>query len=234
MKNYLISIIFSLIIYLQFLIRGWPFIGISILSMIIFYNLNKKKGSIYFTLFSALILINQVIMYILKSSSLLEFIFIIISALIFFVAASDEKKVDILKKYLKENSEDPKKFKYDLCFFGMGEIDNLENMKNLSQAVLAYNKDKIAYNVKLITGEYSRIISKKEIEDYGLIRVKKSQEPYYPKLWEMVWPSPRLRTLHKPYLETFILAIQLKDERITFYEEPKILYKITKELDDKT
>jgi hypothetical protein len=181
---------------------------------------------------STLLLAMQVILVIIDVSNIFLFIYIALASALLYLASMEDRKIDELKSFIKQAGYDPETFNFIFCFFGLGQIKNLDELKNLKSAVLGYGKDGIAYSVKMETGDINRFLSYDELSDYGMFRLEKEQEPYFQKTWELFWPSSRLRTLHKPQLETFGLFFVVKDEIVTFYEEPGLLYKVANYLDD--
>jgi hypothetical protein len=181
---------------------------------------------------STLLLAVQVILVVFDISNIFLFIYIALASALLYLASMEDRKIDELKGFIKQSGYNPESFDFIFCFFGLGQIKNLDELKNMKSSVLGYGKDGIAYSVKMETGDINRFISYEELNDYGMFRLEKEQEPYFQKTWELFWPSRRLRTLHKPQLETFGLFFVVKDEVVTFYEEPGLLYKVANYLDD--
>ncbi|MBM7560057.1 hypothetical protein [Marinitoga litoralis] len=233
--NYIIlSILFGLIPILQIFIKGWLFFGISLILYIISYQLLKNKGKKLFSFLAGTILGSEAIALLFGFTNFFILFYLIVVSGIFLVAANEEKKIDMIKEYINNNNFDTKKWKYYHLFFGRGEITSLEEVGKLLSATFAIGENNIAYSFKMPNGDYFKnIISKKDIEEYNLYDIKGKQEIYYVKMQDLFLPNRRLRTLHKPYLESFCLTISTKDgEIISFYEEPDVLQKIVKELDE--
>lgn len=230
--NLTLAILFGIIPLLQFFVHGYLFFGISLLSLIISYFVIRRKGAINFMVESTVLLFTQVFLVIFNISNIFIFLYIVLASALLYIASMEDKKIDELKKFIKENGYNTENYDFIFCFFGLGQIKNLEELKNMKSAVLAYGKKGIAYSVKMETGDISRFIKYEDLDDYGMFRLEKEQEPYFQKTWELFWPSGRLRTLHKPQLETFGLFFVIKDEIVTFYEEPDQLYKVANYLDD--
>jgi len=228
----ILSIVFGSIPLLQFFIKGYIFFGVSLLLLIISYFLIRRKGSINFMVESTLLLGSQVLLVAFNVSNIFLFIYIALASALLYLASMEDRKIDELKKFISESGYKSDNYEAIFCFFGLGQVKNIEELKNMKSAVLAYGKDGIAYDVKMETGDIKRFIPYKDMDDYGMFRLEKEQEPYYQKMWELFWPSSRLRTLHKPQLETFGLYFVVEDEIVTFYEEPGILYKVSNYLDD--
>ncbi len=227
-----LSIIFGTIPLLQFLVQGYLFFGMSLLLLIISYFVIRRKGSINFMVESTVLLGTQVILVAFDISNIFLFIYIALASSLLYLASMEDRKIDELKSFIKENGFDPDNYDFIFCFFGLGQVKNLEELKNMKSSVLGYGKDGIAFSVKMETGDINRFIKYEELDDYGMFRLEKEQDPHYQKMWELFWPSSRLRTLHKPQLETFGLFFVVKDEIFTFYEEPGLLYKVSNYLDD--
>ena len=116
---------------------------------------------------------------------------------------------------------------FEMCFYGQGEIGNLEEVRNLQSVILAMGKNGIAINMQIDKKQINRFISKKEIVDFGVFKFEKDQEFYYARIRDMFWPQRKIINLHKPKLETYGFAVRLDDETLSFYEEANIIFKIS-------
>ncbi|WGS65591.1 hypothetical protein [Marinitoga aeolica] len=233
--NYIVlSILFGLTPLVQFFIKGWLFFGISLIAFIIFYQILKSKGKQAFSFLSATIIGSEAFALLFGFTNFFILFYLLVVSGIFLVAANEEKKVDILRDYLKINNFNSKKWDYYHLFFGRGEISSIEEVGKLIPSIFAIGEGKIAYSVKMPNGDYyNQIIPIENVNSYDLYDIKGNQELYYVKIQDLFLPNRRLRTLHKPYLESFCLTISTKDgELISFYEEPDILQKIIKKLDE--
>ncbi|GAB6189110.1 hypothetical protein JCM30566_08490 [Marinitoga arctica] len=233
--NYtILSILFGLIPFAQLYIKGWLFFGISLIAFIIYYQILKNKGKQVFSFLSATIIGSEAIALLFGFTNFFILFYLIIVSGIFLVAANEEKKVDILREYIKSNNFDYKKWSFYHLFFGRGEISSIEEAGKLIPSVFAIGERKIAYSVKMPNGDfYNNIIPIEKINSYNLYDIKGKQELYYTKIQDLFLPNRRLRTLHKPYLESFCISISTMDgDLISFYEEPDILQKVIKKLDE--
>jgi hypothetical protein len=233
--NYLVlSIIFGLIPLIQVFIKGWLFFGVSLIAFIIFYQILKLKGKRVFSFLAGTIIASEAIAMLFGFTNFFVLFYLLVVSGIFLVAANEENKIDILKEHIRLNNFNNDKWKYYHLFFGRGEITSIEEAGKLLPSVFAIGENSIAFSFKMPNGDYFKnIISKKDIEEYNLYDIKGKQEIYYVKMQDLFLPNRRLRTLHKPYLESFCLTISTKDgEIISFYEEPDVLQKIVKELDE--
>ena len=228
----ILSILFGIVPLLQFFIQGYLFFGVSLLLLIVSYFLIRRQGAINFMVESTVLLGTQVVLVAFDISNIFIFIYIALASALLYLASMEDRKIDELKSFIKQNGYNTDSYNFIFCFFGLGQIKNLEELKNMKSAVLGYGKEGIAYSVKMETGDINRFIKYENLDDYGMFRLEKEQEPYFQKTWELFWPSSRLRTLHKPQLETFGLFFVVKDEIVTFYEEPGLLYKVANYLDD--
>ncbi|SHE36287.1 hypothetical protein SAMN02745164_00273 [Marinitoga hydrogenitolerans DSM 16785] len=233
--NYLIlSIIFGLIPFFQLFIKGWLFFLISLILFIIFYHILKNRGKQAFSFLAATILGSEAFALLFGFTNFFILFYLLVVSGIFLVAANEEKKFDILKEHIKNNNFNFKDWNFYHLFFGRGEISSLEEIGKLISSTFAIGENHIAYSLKTPNGDYyNQIISKEDIESYNLYDIKGKQELYYAKMQDLFIPNKQIRTLHKPYLESFCLTILLKNgELISFYEEPDVLQKIIKNLDD--
>ncbi|KAF2955266.1 hypothetical protein [Marinitoga sp. 38H-ov] len=232
--NYLVlSVIFGLIPLMQVVIKGWLFFGISLIAFIIFYQILKSKGKRVFSFLAGTIIASEAIAMIFGFTNFFVLFYLLVVSGVFLVAANEENKVDILKDYITLNKYNKNNWKFYHLFFGRGEITSLEEAGKLLPSVFAIGEKNIAFSFKMPNGDYyKQIISKTNIEEYNLYDIKGKQDIYYVKMQDLFLPNRRIRTLHKPYLETFCLTITTKDgEMISFYEEPDVLQKIIKELE---
>ncbi len=227
-----ISIFFGLVPLIQFFIKGWYFFGISSIVLIISYFILKKSGSKSFITEGALLLISQLFMNIMGLSNIPIFLYISLATGLIFIASRDEKIVDDLKDYIKETGHSKENWDFEICFFGMGQIRNIDQLTNLSTAVFGFSDKGIAFNTKLKSGNYMRFIDYNEIDDFGMFKLQKKQELYYPKIRDMfIWPR-NMSTMHKPYINTYGLYLLVGDESLTFYESPSIILKISEHLEE--
>lgn len=228
----LVSIFFGLIPLIQFFIKGWYFFGLSSIGLIVSYFMLKKRGAKPFITEGALLLIAQLFMNIIGLSNIPIFLYISLAAVLIFVASRDEKIVDDLKDYIKETGHSKENWDFEVCFFGMGQIKNIDQLTNLSTAAFGFSDKGIAFNTKLRSGNYTRFIDYNEIDDFGMFKLQKKQELYYPKIRDMfIWPS-NMSTMHKPYINTYGLYLLVGDESLTFYESPSIILKISEHLEE--
>jgi len=228
----LVSVFFGLIPLIQFFLKGWYFFGISSIVLIASYYILKKKGSNPFIIEGAVLLISQVFMNIIGMSNIPIFLYISLATILIFVASRDEKIVDDLKEYIKETGHSNGNWDFEICFFGMGQIRNIDELTNLSTAAFGFGEKGIAFNTKLGNGSYMRFIDYNEIDDFGMFKLQKKQELYYPKIRDMfIWPN-NMSTMHKPYINTYGLYILVGDESLTFYESPNIILKISEHLEE--
>lgn len=227
-----ISIFFGLVPLIQFFIKGWYFFGISSIALIISYFILKKRGSKPFITEGTLLLISQLFMNIMGLSNIPIFLYISLATGLIFIASRDEKIVDDLKDYIKETGHSKENWDFEICFFGMGQIRNIDQLTNLSTAAFGFSDKGIAFNTKLKSGNYMRFIDYNEIDDFGMFKLQKKQELYYPKIRDMfIWPS-NMSTMHKPYINTYGLYLLVGDESLTFYESPNIILKISEHLEE--
>ncbi|NUU98040.1 hypothetical protein [Marinitoga sp. 1138] len=233
--NYsILAILFGLTPLLQYFIKGWAFFGVSLILFIIFYRILKLQGKQVFSFLAGTIIAAEAIALLFGFTNLFILAYLITVAIIFLVAANDEKKIDILKEYLSESGENEKDWNFYHLFFGRGEVSSIEEIGKLLGSILGIKDGKIAFSVQMPNGDYyKRIINKSDIKSYNLYDIKSNQELYYVKIRDLFMPNRRLRTLHKPHLETFCLTIETTDgEIVSFYEEPDVLQKIVKQLDE--
>ena len=234
MKYKILSVLFGLIPFGQLVIKGWLFFGISLIAFIVFYQILKNKGKQVFSFLSATIIGSEAIALLFGFTNFFILFYLLVVAGIFLVAANEEKKVDVLRDYIKLNNLNPQKWNFYHLFFGRGEISSIEEVGKLIPSIFAIGERKIAYSVKMPNGDYyNNIIPIENIESYNLYDIKGKQDLYYVKMQDLFLPNRRLRTLHKPYLESFCLTINtINEELISFYEEPDTLQKIIKKLDE--
>ncbi|RAO98919.1 hypothetical protein PW5551_07525 [Petrotoga sp. 9PW.55.5.1] len=226
-----ISIILGLIPFLQFFIKGWLFFGVSSLILIFSYFILKNRGTFHFITLSSLLLISQLIMNFMEFSNIPLFIYIAFASFLLFIASRDERIVDDLKRYIKNEGYSDENWKFEICFFGMGQIKNIDQLTNLTTAVFGFGDKGIAFSTKLGNGLYKRFIDYKDIDDFGMFKLQKKQELYYPKIRDMfMWPT-NMTTMHKPYINTYGLYLLINDETLTFYEAPSIIIKISEHLE---
>ncbi|KLO22995.1 hypothetical protein X275_04390 [Marinitoga sp. 1197] len=233
--NYLIlSIILGLIPFIQLFVKGWLFFGVSLIAFIIYYQILKLKGKEVFSFLAGTIIGSEAIALLFGFTNYFILFYLLVVSGIFLVAANEERKFDILKNYIRNNNFKPENWRYYHLFFGRGEISSIEEIGKLFSSTFAIGNNYIAYSFKMPNGDYfNQIIYKNEIESYNLYDIKGNQEFYYPKIRDLFLPNKRIRTLHKPFLESFCLTIALKNgEVISFYEEPDVLQKIIDDLDN--
>ena len=224
--NLIIPIIFGAIPLTQFFIKGWLFFGISLITFIVGYNLFKRSSSKEFLTYSISILLSQTVCTLFNASNTANFVYLVITAILFFIGSLDLKIVDNLKKFLKDNKINIKDWKFETCYFGYGQIQAKEDIEHFESAVIGIGKEGIAFNVKMAqNNEFKKFIKYNEISDYGMYKKQKKQDyyGYAPKIRDMFLPSKNLTTLHKPYLDTYILSIQVEEELYSFYENVKII-----------
>lgn len=222
------SFFVGLIPLLQFFVKGWLFFGISSLTLILSYFLLRRNNSKIFLIEASSLLISQIFMLFLGFSNIPIFLYIIVAAVLIFIASKEEKMLDDLKKFIKESGYSSNNWNYELCFFGMGQINDMDHLYNLTPSAFGYGEKGIAFNTKLGNGsEYKRFIKYKDMDNFGLFRIQKKQEPYYPKIRDMVvWPK-NMSTMHKSTVDTYGLYICVEDETLTFYESANIMLKIS-------
>jgi len=159
-------------------------------------------------------------------------IYNVVVAILFYIQITDEKKLENLKKELQNRKINSQKWNFFGTFFAQGRIETLENLKDMKQTFLGIGKEGIIFSLKMPTGEITRYIKAKEIKNFGMFRLEGDQEIYYSKISDMFLPSKRLRTLHKPTLETYGVYIELSDEVLSFYEEAKTIKEVTDKLEE--
>ena len=227
LKKRIISILFGLIPFIQFFLGGWIFFGVSLILMIMSYFIIRKNSSLNFVVYALVLIASQTAVFMNGVSNIPLFVYMAIASALFLVAASDEKVIDNLRKELNQAGVKTKEGVFELCFFGMGEINDLESLSGLKTTVVFIGDGRAAFTVPMPKSTISRTIMLDDIIDYGVFRLAKKQSPiYYTKISEMFLPAKRLRTLHKPEVETYGLYIDTADERLSFYEEPKVLQKL--------
>ncbi|BBE31316.1 hypothetical protein OSSY52_14570 [Tepiditoga spiralis] len=233
--NIIIPIILGLIPLTQFFVKGWLFFGVSLITFIIGYNLFKRSSSKEFLSYSISILLSQTICTLFNISNTAIFVYLLITAILFFIGSLDLKIVDNLKNFLKENKVNLKEWEFEMCYFGYGQVQAKEDIEHFESAVIGIGKEGIAFNVKMAkNNEFKKFIKYNEINDYGMYKKQKKQDyyGYAPKIRDMFLPSKDITTLHKPYLDTYILTIQTGEEIYSFYENVKIIENLVKIIEE--
>jgi len=131
LKKRIISIFFGLIPFIQFFLGGWIFFGVSLILMILSYFIIRKNSSLNFVVYALVLIASQTAVFMNGVSNIPLFVYMAIASALFLVAASDEKVIDNFRKELNQAGVKTKEGVFELCFFGMGEINDLESLSGL-------------------------------------------------------------------------------------------------------
>lgn len=228
MSYKIISILIGLTPFIQFFLRGWIFLILTLPIYVSIHFYLKRRDYRNYLIYASILVISQIVVYLLGLTSIIIFIYILIVAFLMYIASKDSKRYNFIENYLEEIGENTKEYFFEMCYYGNEQMGNIEDVKNMMSTVIAIGENGVGINFHVNDEFVNRFIRKKNIEDFGLFKFEKNQKPYYFRIRDMFWPRREIINLHKPTLETYGLFIQTKDEMLTFYEEPKIIFKISK------
>jgi hypothetical protein len=156
----------------------------------------------------------------------------IIGGLIFLLSLIDVKQIESFMKKIGLNDFNQREEIYTL-YYTFGQLERLEKIR-MSQSNFYLSSDELIFNVEFMTGE--NVILRIKYKDINKVFVEQklsSNDLYFPSIKDFFWPIRAVRKIGKPDNNDYFLVIQTNEDRWIFFEEPKILLKLQKEIFDR-